>query len=75
MSLSRVNVVFCFGHYFRYFPVFKPSLVHFILKATLLVVTVLPRRQTFPDLFYMRFYCLFFGQQFPVFPRFQTFSC
>ena len=37
MLLSRVDVVFCFGHYFRYFPVHKPSLVYFILKTILLV--------------------------------------
>ena len=36
--LSRVDVVFCFVHYFRYFPVYKLSLVYFILKAILLVV-------------------------------------
>ena len=33
MPLSRVEVVFCFGNYFRYSPLYKPLLVHFILEA------------------------------------------
>ena len=62
MSLSRVNVIFWFGHYFRYSLVYKPLLVYFIHKAILLVsISGTPRRQTFSNLFSKRFYWLFFG--------------
>ena len=33
MPLSRVDVVFCLGNYFRYSSVYKPLLVYFILEA------------------------------------------
>ena len=38
MPLSGVDVVFCFGNYFWYSPVYKPLAIHFILQAILLVV-------------------------------------
>ena len=38
MSLFHVDVVFLFCALFRYFPVYKQSLVYFILEAILLVV-------------------------------------
>ena len=33
MPLSRVDVVFCFGNYLRYSPIYKPLLIYFILEA------------------------------------------
>ena len=76
MLLSRVDVVFCFVHYFPYFPVYKPSLVYFILQAILLVVIsgTPPVDRTF--LIYL--ICIFIGCSLffiPVFPHFQIFSC
>ena len=38
MSLSRVDEVFCFCHYFLYSPLYKPLLVYLIPEAILLVV-------------------------------------
>ena len=63
ISLSGVDVVFCFGHYFRYSPVYKPLLVYFILEAILLVVisSTSPVDKIFSGLFSKRFYRLFFG--------------
>ena len=63
MLLSRVDVVFLFGHYFRYFPVYKPPLLYFILNTILLIAIFCtpPRRPTFSGLFNMRFYWLLFG--------------
>ena len=59
MLLSRVDVVFCFGHYFRYFPVYKPSLVYFILKAILLVA--ISRTPPVDQPFLIDFICVFTG--------------
>ena len=59
MLLSRVDVVFCFVRYFRYFPVYKPSLVYFILQVILLVVISCtpPADKTF----LICFICVFMG--------------
>ena len=66
-----------FRHYFRYFPVYKPSLVYFILKAILLVAVSCT--SPVDKLFLIYFICVCIGcslgSSFQYSPRFQTFSC
>ena len=75
MLLSCVDVVFCFGHYFQYFPVYKPSLVYFILKAILLVA--ISRTPPIDQPFLIDFICIFIGyslgSSFRYFPVFKPF--
>ena len=58
-----VDVLFCFDHYFRHFPVHEPLFVYVILEAIFIgsYFRYSPRRQIFSDLFSKRFYWLLFG--------------
>ena len=77
MLLSRVDVVFCFGNYLWYSPIYKQLLIYFILETILLVAIsgTPPVDTSFLIHFSSVFVGCFFEYQFPVFPRFQTFSC
>ena len=76
MSLSRVDVVFCFDHYFRYSPTYKPLLVYLILKAILLVVISCTPLVDRPILIYFLsvFIGCFFGSSFLYSPVFKPFD-
>ena len=59
--LSRFDVVFVFGDHFQYFPVYKPSLIHFILQTIFIrsCFRYSSHRQALFCLFSKRFYWLF----------------
>ena len=63
MPLYRLDVVSCFGNYFRYSPVYYPFLVCFSLETSFIgyignCFRYSPHKQTLSDLFSKRFYWL-----------------
>ena len=63
MSLSRVDVVFLFWSLFPVFPRIQNVACIFYFQSNFIGSYFMHslRKQTFSDLFYMRFYWLFFG--------------